>query len=206
MIKKWTALLLALVLCGSLAACSGNTEAADDTAKKDEAVETIKLEDGEAAQPEADKDTPDSDKAEASETGKGSTSSSGGTTGSTGGGTSGSTGSASSGNSASNTGSGTTAPSTGNSTASKPQETPAPAPAPEPEPEPEPEPAAPTAAQASAYIGGSASAVVGALGSPNSKSYSPSCMGEGEDGIWNYGSFTVYTYRENGSETVEAVQ
>ena len=119
---------------------------------------------------------------------------------------SGSTGSASSGSSASNTGSGTTAPSTGNSTESKPLETPAPAPAPEPEPEPEPEPAAPTAAQASAYIGGSASALEGALGSPNSKSYSPSCMGEGEDGIWNYGSFTVYTYRENGSETVEAVQ
>ena len=30
-------------------------------------------------------------------------------------------------------------------------------------------------------------------------------MGAGEDGIWNYGSFTVYTYRENGVETVEAV-
>ena len=73
-------------------------------------------------------------------------------------------------------------------------------------PEPEPEPAAPTAAQASGYIGGSASALESALGSPNSKSYSPSCMGEGEDGIWSYSGFTVYTYRENGVETVEAVQ
>ncbi len=31
-------------------------------------------------------------------------------------------------------------------------------------------------------------------------------MGEGEDGIWSYSGFTVYTYRENGVETVEAVQ
>ena len=86
----------------------------------------------------------------------------------------------------------------------KPNE-PAAAPAPVPA-APEPEPAGPTAAQASVYIGGSASAMEGAIGSPNSKSYSPSCMGEGEDGIWSYGSFTVYTYRENGTETVEAVQ
>ena len=45
-----------------------------------------------------------------------------------------------------------------------------------------------------------------ALGAPTSKSYSPSCMGEGEDGIWTYDGFTVYTYKEGGSETVEAVQ
>ena len=32
------------------------------------------------------------------------------------------------------------------------------------------------------------------------------CMGEGEDGIWTYDGFTVYTYKEGGSETVEAVQ
>ena len=76
---------------------------------------------------------------------------------------------------------------------------------PEPQPEPEPEPAKPTASQASGYIGSSASALEGALGSPSSKTYSPSCMGEGEDGVWTYSGFTVYTYRENGVETVEAV-
>jgi len=31
-------------------------------------------------------------------------------------------------------------------------------------------------------------------------------MGEGEDGVWVYEGFTVYTYRENGNETVEAVR
>ena len=65
------------------------------------------------------------------------------------------------------------------------------------------EPAKPTASQASGYVGSSASALESALGAPTSKSYSPSCMGEGEDGIW---AFTVYTYKEGGSETVEAVQ
>ena len=203
MMKKWTALLLALALCGSLAACGG-TQPAED------AAETVKPEEETDKQDEAqteDGDTPASDQTTSAETDQGSTSSSNSASSSgsssTGGGTSGSTGSASSGNTASNAGSSTTAPSTGNSTASKPQP---PAPAPQPEPEPEPEPAEPTAVQASGYIGGSASALESALGSPSSKSYSPSCMGEGEDGIWNYGSFTVYTYRENGTETVEAVQ
>ena len=68
------------------------------------------------------------------------------------------------------------------------------------------EPAKPTASQASGYVGSSASALESALGAPTSKSYSPSCMGEGEDGIWTYDGFTVYTYKEGGSETVEAVQ
>ena len=27
-----------------------------------------------------------------------------------------------------------------------------------------------------------------------------------KDGIWTYDGFTVYTYKEGGSETVEAVQ
>ena len=209
MMKKWTALLLALALCGSLAACVGGTQPAEDAAEDKETVETVKPEEETDKQDEAQKedgDTPTSDQTTSTETDQGSTSSNSASSAgssSTGGGTSGSTGSASSGNTASNAGSSTTAPSTGNSTASKPQ---TPAPAPQPEPEPEPEPAEPTAAQASGYIGGSASALESALGSPSSKSYSPSCMGEGEDGIWNYGSFTVYTYRETGTETVEAVQ
>lgn len=71
---------------------------------------------------------------------------------------------------------------------------------------PAPEPATPTAADASKYIGSTASALQGAIGAPSSKSYSPSCMGDGEDGVWTYDGFSVYTYRENGTETVEAVQ
>lgn len=82
----------------------------------------------------------------------------------------------------------------------------APAPKPESKPEPKPEPAKPTASQAKAYVGQAASSLKSALGAPSSSSYSPSCMGEGEDGIWTYDGFTVYTYRENGTETVEAVQ
>ncbi len=88
----------------------------------------------------------------------------------------------------------------------EPQPTPEPQPVTEPEPQPVPEPAAPTLEQAGSYVGSSASALEGALGSPVSKEYSPSCMGEGEDGMWIYDGFTVYTYRENGVETVEAVR
>ncbi len=88
--------------------------------------------------------------------------------------------------------------------------TPEPQPTPESQPvqeaQPAPEPAMPTLEQASGYVGSSASALEGALGSPVSKEYSPSCMGEGEDGMWVYADFTVYTYRENGVETVEAVR
>ena len=44
--KKWTAFLLALALCGSLAACGGGNNAqADSTEGKTETVETVKPED-----------------------------------------------------------------------------------------------------------------------------------------------------------------
>ena len=64
------------------------------------------------------------------------------------------------------------------------------------------EPKAPTAADAKAYIGKSASSLISALGSPVSAQYSPSCMGDGEDGELVYNGFTVYTYREGGNEKV----
>ena len=64
------------------------------------------------------------------------------------------------------------------------------------------EPKAPTAADAKAYIGKSASSLISALGSPISSQYSPSCMGDGEDGELVYNGFTVYTYREAGNEKV----
>jgi len=82
--------------------------------------------------------------------------------------------------------------------------TPAPTPNPTPAPPPEPtrEPPAVTKQAAMAYIGQSAASLAAALGQPLSKDYAPSCMGSGEDGEWSYPGFTVYTYREGGSETV----
>ena len=90
-------------------------------------------------------------------------------------------------------------------TAPEPAAEPEPEPQPEPEPEPDPQPVVPTADAARAYIGQSASSLIAALGSPISSSYAPSCLGPGEDGELIYSGFTVYTYRENGVETVEDV-
>ena len=75
--KKWTALLLALVLCGSLAACSGGNQNAEDTAKEDQAVETVKPEDEKDKQETADKEDAAADKTESAEADKDSTASSG---------------------------------------------------------------------------------------------------------------------------------
>ena len=70
---------------------------------------------------------------------------------------------------------------------------------------PAPEVKTASAETASKYIGQSTSALVAAIGEPNSKTYASSCIGDGEDGEWYYDGFTVYTYRENGSERVEDV-
>ena len=40
------------------------------------------------------------------------------------------------------------------------------------------------------------------LGEPLSQSYEESCSGPGDDGIWQYEGFIVFTYREDGAETV----
>ena len=90
-------------------------------------------------------------------------------------------------------------------TVTTPEPTAEPEPEPVSEPESEPEPAAATADTARAYIGQSASSLIAAIGSPISSSYAPSCLGPGEDGELIYDGFTVYTYRENGVETVEDV-
>ena len=47
--------------------------------------------------------------------------------------------------------------------------------------------------------------LIAAIGEPLSSDYAPSCLGPGEDGELIYSGFTVYTYRENGVETVEDV-
>lgn len=202
--KKLTAMLLALTLCFGLAACGGNT-AQDDTKDESQTVQTGKTEDKKDEAKTEEKS--DETKTETKTDDKTSTDSK----------TEDKTNETKPVTSSTNT---TTAKPSAPASTSKPSAStskPA-ASAPESKPaqskpaasapaETKPaEPAKPTAAQASGYVGSSASALESALGAPTSKSYSPSCMGEGEDGIWTYDGFTVYTYKEGGSETVEAVQ
>lgn len=63
----------------------------------------------------------------------------------------------------------------------------------------------PTKADARAYIGKSVSSLIAAIGQPSGRDYAPSCLGDGEDGELFYDGFTVYTYRVNGTETVQDV-
>ena len=86
-------------------------------------------------------------------------------------------------------------------TPAAPVETPAETPA-------EPEPAAPSAFElAKALEGESVDELLAAVGEPVSREdYAPSCLGDGEDGLWHYEGFDVYTYREGGSESVYAVE
>ena len=200
--KKLTAMLLALTLCFGLAACGGNT-AQDDTKDESQTVQTGKTEDkkdeakteeksDEAETETGDKASTDSKTEDKTNETKPVTSSTNTTTAKP---------SASAGTSKP---SASTSKPAASAPASKPAQSKPAASAPA-ETKPA-EPTKPTASQASGYVGSSASALESALGAPTSKSYSPSCMGEGEDGIWTYDGFTVYTYKEGGSETVEAVQ
>ena len=67
-------------------------------------------------------------------------------------------------------------------------------------------PAADPRQTALSYVGRSAAELAAAIGQPNSTEYASSCIGDGEDGIWYYDGFTVYTYRgTDGSERVEDV-
>ena len=202
--KKLTAMLLALTLCFGLAACGGNT-AQDDTKVESQTVQTGKTEDKkdeaktEEKSDEAKTETKTDDKTSADSKTEDKTNETKPVTSSTNTTTAKPSASAS-----------TSKPSASTSkpAASAPESKPAqskPAASAPAETKPA-EPAKPTASQASGYVGSSASALESALGAPTSKSYSPSCMGEGEDGIWTYDGFTVYTYKEGGSETVEAVQ
>ena len=60
-------------------------------------------------------------------------------------------------------------------------------------------------AKAQTLIGQPVSALYAAIGYPNGSSYASSCDGPGDDGELYYDGFTVYTYRENGSEKITAV-
>lgn len=66
--------------------------------------------------------------------------------------------------------------------------------------------AVPEAAErAKALIGQPVQELYDAIGEPLSAEYAPSCLGEGEDGELVYEGFTVYTYREGETETVQDV-
>ena len=95
--------------------------------------------------------------------------------------------------------------------------TPAPEATPEPTPEPTPKPTAEPAEEpapeddlkttAESFIGAAVEELIAAIGEPQSSDYAPSCLGEGgEDGNLYYEGFVVYTYREDGTETVEYVE
>ena len=61
-------------------------------------------------------------------------------------------------------------------------------------------------AVARSLVGASVEELYAAIGEPLSADYAPSCLGAGDDGELHYDGFTVYTYREEGSETVEDVE
>ena len=84
----------------------------------------------------------------------------------------------------------------------EPAEAEDPAPA-EPEPELPEETNAPGALEtALGFVDQDAQLLLDALGEPQQKLYEASCSGPGDDGIWVYEDVTVFTYLENGVETV----
>ena len=58
---------------------------------------------------------------------------------------------------------------------------------------------------AESLIGESVELLYEKLGEPLSAEYAPSCLGDGEDGELRYEGFTVFTYRDGASETVQDV-
>ncbi len=85
---------------------------------------------------------------------------------------------------------------------------PIPEPVPEPEPESTPEPAPMSEPsgdrleEALACVDQDISVLYAAIGEPESSRYEYSCSGPGDDGVLSYDGFLVFTYKENGVETV----
>lgn len=81
---------------------------------------------------------------------------------------------------------------------------PIPEPEPEstPEPAPMPEPSGDRLEKALACVDQDISVLYAAIGEPESSRYEYSCSGPGEDGVLFYDGFLVFTYKENGVETV----
>lgn len=55
-------------------------------------------------------------------------------------------------------------------------------------------------------VGKNVKTLIAGIGQPYYKDYAQSCFGPGEDGMLKYKGFVVYTYRENGKETVQSVE
>lgn len=55
------------------------------------------------------------------------------------------------------------------------------------------------------FIDKSVEELIAAIGEPTGSDYAPSCLGDGEDGELFYDGFSVYTYREGDTETVQDV-
>lgn len=73
----------------------------------------------------------------------------------------------------------------------------------EEEQKPAEEPAEPTLLEtALTFVDKDAAELVAAIGEPLDKVYEESCSGPGDDGVWTYDGLTVFTYTENGVETV----
>lgn len=69
--------------------------------------------------------------------------------------------------------------------------------------EPTEEAAEPTLLEtALTFVDKDASELVAAIGEPLDKVYEESCSGPGDDGVWTYDGLTVFTYTENGVETI----
>lgn len=77
-----------------------------------------------------------------------------------------------------------------------------PEPIPEPEPETAPEPSGAELEKALACADQDISVLYAAIGEPQSSRYEYSCSGPGDDGVLYYDGFVVFTYKENGVETV----
>lgn len=80
----------------------------------------------------------------------------------------------------------------------QPPETPSPS-------APEPDASGDLKELAMTFIGESVDDLIAAIGEPSGSDYAPSCLGSGEDGELFYDGFSVYTYREDGAETVQDV-
>ena len=74
-----------------------------------------------------------------------------------------------------------------------------------PTPTPEPTAAPDLFTLAQDYVDADVADLIAAIGEPMDSSYAPSCLGSGEDGELYYDGFTVYTYREGDTETVQVV-
>ena len=83
-----------------------------------------------------------------------------------------------------------------------PEPIPEPVPEPTPELEPMPEPSGDRLEKALACVDQVISVLYAAIGEPESSRYEYSCSGPGDDGVLFYDGFLVFTYKENGVETV----